>query len=408
LTLLAHKIALDPNNHQRTYFAKAAGTARFAYNWALKEWQKQYDAWKADNSLERPSQMALRRQLNQIKRTDYPWMAEVTKNAPQMAIIQLGEAFKNFWAKRSKYPTFRKKGIDDRFTLTNDQFILNGSRIRIPNLGWVRMREPLRFEGKIQSATVSRKADRWFISFNVKLDNLSHLPKAENQGATGVDVGLTTHATLSNGEKVEGPKPHKKLLSRLKKLSRSLSRKVKGSKNRTKAKVKLAKLHMRIANIRNDATHKLTTDTTRRFHTIGMEGLNVKGMLKNGKLARSTADMGLFETRRQMTYKADMRGGIVVAADQWFASSKLCNCCGWKNERLTLKDRQWSCEGCGTVHDRDVNAAINLENYAVEHIAVSSTVTACGGEGSGRRRKTVVKPSPTKQEINNGPENVYT
>jgi putative transposase len=161
--ILAHKIALNPNNKQQTYFAKAAGTARFAYNWALAEWQRQYEAWKVDNGLERPSQMALRRQLNAVKGTDYPWMMEVTKNAPQMAIVQLGEAFKNFWAKRAKHPTFRKKGIDDRFTLTNDQFILNGSRIRIPNLGWVRMREPLRFEGKIQSATISRKADRWFI-----------------------------------------------------------------------------------------------------------------------------------------------------------------------------------------------------------------------------------------------------
>ncbi|MBY3433415.1 transposase [Rhizobium laguerreae] len=398
--LLAHKIALDPNNKQRTHLAKAAGTARFAFNWALAEWQRQYDAWKLDNSLERPSQYLLRRQLNAIKRTDYPWMAEVTKNAPQMAIVQLGEAFKNFWAKRAKYPAFRKKGVDDRFTLTNDQFILNGSRIRIPNLGWVRMREPLRFEGKIQSATISRKADRWFVSFNVILDNLSHLPKAENQGATGVDVGLTTHATLSNGEKVVGPKPHRKLLNRMKRLSRNLSRKEKGSKNRSKARVKLAKLHMRIADIRGDATHKLTTSITRRYHTIGAEGLNVRGMMRNRRRARATADMGLFETRRQMTYKASMRGGIVVAADKWFPSSKLCHCCGWKNEALTLKDRKWVCEGCGTEHDRDVNAAVNLENYAVRHITASSAVTACGGEGAGRRRKTAVKPSPAKQEIN--------
>jgi putative transposase len=406
--ILAHKIALNPNNKQQSYFAKAAGTARFAYNWALAEWQRQYEAWKVDNGLERPSQMALRRQLNAVKGTDYPWMMEVTKNAPQMAIVQLGEAFKNFWAKRAKHPSFRKKGIDDRFTLTNDQFILNGSGIRIPNLGWVRMREPLRFEGKIQSATISRKADRWFISFTVKLDHLSHLPKAENQGETGVDVGLTTHATLSTGEKVEGPKPHKKLLNRVKKLGRSLSRKVKGSQNGQKAKVKLAKLHMRIANIRNDATHKLTTAVTRRFDTIGMEALNVKGMMKNRKRARATADIGFFETRRQMTYKADMRGGIVVAADPWFASSKLCHCCGRKYDGLTLKQRSWKCQGCQTVHDRDVNAAINLRDYAVRHIAVSSTVAACGGTGSGRRRKTAVKPAPAKQEINVKPENVYT
>ena len=140
--LIAHKIALDPNNGQATYFARAAGTARFAYNWALAEWQRQYEACTVDASLPRPSQMALRRQLNSIKAEQFPWMLEVTKNAPQMAIIQLGVAFKNFFAGRAKYPKFRKKGLHDRFSLTNDQFSIDGSRLRIPNLGWVRMREP--------------------------------------------------------------------------------------------------------------------------------------------------------------------------------------------------------------------------------------------------------------------------
>jgi len=138
--LIAHKIALDPNNVQATYFARAAGTARFAYNWALAEWQRQYETCKTDPALPKPSQMALRRTLNSIKGEQFPWMLEVTKNAPQMAIIQLGAAFKNFFAGRAKYPKFRKKGLHDRFGLTNDQFSVDGSRIRIPNLGWVRMR----------------------------------------------------------------------------------------------------------------------------------------------------------------------------------------------------------------------------------------------------------------------------
>ena len=159
--IIAHKIALDPNNAQATYLARAAGTARFAYNWALAEWQRQYEAWKADNSRPKPSQALLRRQLNAIKREQFPWMLEVTKNAPQMAIIQLGEAFKNFFAGRAKSPKFRKKGVHDRFTLTNDQFNVDGCRIRIPNLGWVRMRESLRFAGKIMSATKSRRGSPW-------------------------------------------------------------------------------------------------------------------------------------------------------------------------------------------------------------------------------------------------------
>lgn len=395
--LIAHKIALDPNNVQATYFARAAGTARFAYNWALAEWQRQYAAWKLDHSQPKPSQAALRRQLNAIKRERFPWMLEVTKNAPQMAIIQLGEAFKNFFAGRTKYPQFRKKGVHDRFTLTNDQFSIDGCRIRIPNLGWVRMREALRFAGKILSATVSRVADRWLVSIAVDTADDSHLPQAENQGAVGVDLGVSALATLSTGETNPGPKPHKALLSRLQRLSRSLSRKQKGSANRQKARSRLAKLHARIAHIRSDALHQLTTSLSRRFHTIGIEDLNVRGMVRNRHLARCVADMGFFEFRRQLEYKAAMRGGQIVVADRFYPSSKTCSTCGHRLEALPLSVREWTCPSCGVVHDRDLNAAINLK-----HMAVSSTVSACGEEGAGRRRKTAVKPALTKQEASNG------
>lgn len=391
--LIAHRIALDLNNVQATYMARAAGTARFAYNWALAEWKSQYEAWKLDSSQPKPTQTALRRQLNSIKRERFPWMLEVTKNAPQMAIIQLGQAFQNFFAGRSKYPQFRKKGGHDRFTLTNDQFNIDGCRMRIPNLGWVRMRESLRFAGKIMSATVSRVAERWFVSITVDAEDDSHLPKAENQGAVGVDLGVSALATLSTGETITGPKSHKALLARLQRLSRSLSRKQKGSEKRKKAKGKLAKLHARIAAIRSDALHQLTTNLTRRFHIIGIEDLNVRGMVKNRHLARSIADMGFFELRRQLEYKAAMRGGQVVVADRFYPSSKTCSSCGHKLEELSLSVRQWTCPDCATCHDRDVNAAINLKN-----MAVSSTVSACGEEGSGRRRKTTVKPASAKQE----------
>lgn len=391
--LIAHRIALDLNNVQATYMSQAAGTARFAYNWALSEWKKQYEAWKQNNTLPKPSQEALRRQLNSIKRKEFPWMLEVTKNAPQMAIIQLGQAFKNFFAGRSKYPKFRKKGRDDRFTLTNDLISIDGCRIRIPRLGWVRMRESLRFTGKIMAATISRVANRWFVSITVDTEDNSHLPKAENQGAAGVDLGVSALATLSTGEVIDGPKPHKALLLRLKRLSRSLSRKQKGSANRVKAKIKLAKLHARIAAIRTDALHKLTTDLTRRFHSIGIENLNVSGMMKNRHLSRAIADMSFYEFRRQLQYKTAMRGGKVVVADRFYPSSKTCSVCGYKLESLPLSVRKWKCPGCGTDHNRDLNAAINLKN-----MAVSSTVTACGEEGSGSSRMTRVKPSSKKQE----------
>ncbi len=392
--LIAHQIALDPNNAQASHLARAAGTARFAYNWALAEWKRQYEAWKADSSSPKPSQAALRRQLNAVKREQFPWMLEVTKNAPQMAIIQLGQAFQNFFAGRARYPQLRKKGVHDRFSLSNDQFALDGSRIRIPHLGWVRMRETLRFAGKILSATVSRVADRWFVSITVDTQDDPHLPQTENQGAVGVDLGVKALATLSTGEAIPGPKPHQALLDRLRRLSRSLSRKVKGSANRRKAKAKLAKLHARIAAIRSNALHQLTTDLTRRFHTIGIEDLNVKGMVRNRRLSRSIADMGFFEFRRQLEYKAAMRGGQVVVADRWYPSSKTCSDCGHRLDELPLSVREWTCPVCCAVHDRDVNAAVNLKN-----MAVSSTVAACGEEGSGSGRKTRVKPASVKQEV---------
>ena len=262
-------------------------------------------------------------------------MLDVTKNAPQMAIIHLGKAFQNFFAGRAKYPAFKKKGIHDSFTLTNDQFAVRGRRIRIPNLGWVRMREELRFAGKIVSATISRKADKWFVSLTVDTEDMP--PTCENQAVVGVDLGVNRLATFSDGKTVEGVKPHKALLNRLRRLSRSLSRKQKGSKNRKKAKTKLAKLHARVANIRKDELHKVTTHITSNYRTIVIEDLHVKGMMGNRHLARAVGDMGFHEFRRQLGYKTAMRGGKVIVADRWFASSKTCSECGVKQAGLAEK-----------------------------------------------------------------------
>ena len=392
--LVAHRIRLDPNNVQATYLTRAAGTARFAYNWALSEWQKQYEACKADPTQTRPSEAALRRQLNSIKRERFPWMLEVTKSAPQMAIMQLGRAFENFFTGRARYPRFRRKGQDDRFTLTNDLFRTEGRHIRIPKLGWIRMREALRFAGKVVSASVSRFAGHWYASITVNTSD-SPVPSADNQGAVGVDLGITALATLSTGETFRGPKALRGLLVRLRRQSRALSRKVKGSRNRTRAKLKLAKLHERIANIRRDSLHQLSTSITRRFHTIGIEDLNVKGMLSNRHLARAIANMGFYELRRQIEYKVAWRGGHVALVDRWYPSSKLCSGCGHRLDTLGLDVRRWTCPGCGVSNDRDVNAAINLRN-----MAVSSTVPACGGEGTGPARERRAKPAPAKQESN--------
>ncbi len=383
--LTAHKIALDPNNIQATYLARAAGTARFAYNWALAEWQRQYEAHTADERSPKPSEAALRRKLNSIKREQFPWMLEVTKNAPQMAIMQLGTAFRNFFMKRAQYPQFRRKGIHDRFTLTNDQFSIEGSRIRIPGLGWVKMREPLRFDGKIMNATVSRNADRWFAAIGV--DMPGETPYPPEGSPIALDVGLTTFAADSGGGKLEAPKPMAKNLLRLRRLQRRCARKVEEQKkkmglggkaipkgvrlpvssNLKKARQEVAKLHRRIGDIRKDFLHKTSTKLAKTKPVIVVEDLHVKGMVRNSKLARHIADVSWGEFRRQLAYKCRKFRSALVVTPRFLASSKLCSCCEHQLESLALSVRDWTCPVCGAHHDRDVNAAKNLLNWYIKH-----------------------------------------
>lgn len=392
--LIAHKIALNPNNKQRTYFAKACGVARFAYNWALANWQQQYVEHKKNNDLPKPNEQSLRKQLNAIKREQFPFMLEVTKCAPQQAIKDLGKAFKNFWDGRAKYPQFRKKKTHNSFYLSNDVFHVAGKKIKIPHVGWVRMTENLRFSGKIMSATISRTADTWFVSICVEIekdkylssesdnfDNLSvekqNVKEAGADVAVGVDLGVKSLATLSNGEVIEGAKPLKKLLKRLKRLSRNLSKKKLGSKNSEKARRKIAKLHAKIGNIRQDCLHKLTTKLAHNYDIIAIEDLNVQGMMKNRKLSRAIADMGFFEFKRQLQYKMQNKNGQLVIVDRWFPSSKLCSHCGYKmdTDKMTLDVRNWQCPNCNTQHDRDVNAAINLRKFALLQLANNNKIT---------------------------------
>lgn len=394
--ILAHKIALDPNDVQETYFRKAVGTARFVYNWALAEWQRQYAAWKADDTLLKPSDAALRRQLNALKREQFPWMLDVTKNAPQMAIIYLGQAFKNFFAGTAEYPTFKKKGRHDSFTLTNDQFAIKGRKVHIPKLGWVRMHETVRFIGKVLEGTVSRTADRWFLSVTVEIPDPPVVCR-ENQAVGGVDLGVSALATLSTGEKIVGPKAYAAAQTKLRRLQQHFSRQMEAakvraglkpgqsipkgmhipwSKNMVKTQRRIARLHAQIANIRDNALHQLTTMLVKRFDVIAIEDLNVAGMLKNHKLARAIADMGFGEFRRQLEYKAAQRGKTVVVANRWYPSSKTCSQCGHKVPKMPLSVRAWTCPQCQAQHDRDVNAAMNLRQVAESSMGSCSSVSA--------------------------------
>lgn len=387
--LLAHKIALDPNAAQAVYFARASGTARFAYNWALAEWQRQYKAG------EKPSEVSLRRQLNTNKRDQFVWMFDVTKCAVQEAIIDLGAAYRAFFEKRGKYPRFKRKTDRAAFCAANEAgtFRADGERIKLPVIGWVRMREAVRFSGPLKRATVSREAGRWFVSLMIETDDVR--PVMQPGAVVGVDLGVSALATLSTGEVIEGPKSHKAALRRLRRANKAQARKRRGSANFRKAKARLGRLHARIANIRRDATHKLTTDLAKTYRVIGIEDLNVRGMSANRHLARAVMDGGFFELRRQLDYKARLYGSRIVVASRWYPSSKTCSCCGVIKPTLDLAERMFRCTDCGFEAGRDHNAALNLAG-----MAASSAVTACGESRADAGRKARVKRSPMKQEEN--------
>jgi putative transposase len=398
--IVSHKIRLVPSREQQDMFRRACGTARFAYNWALAQWREEYNAGG------KPSEVALRKRLNAIKRAAFPWMSQVPKTVVQHAIKNLGVAYRNFFedcakAKRGarkanqiRKPCFKKKGRRDGFRIDNgtgrtrqNAVPVEGKRVKFSRIGWVNMREEVRFAGSIRCATVTRESDAWYCSFVVDVGDVPAEGTARQR--VGVDLGIMHLATLSDGSPpVQSPTPLRRLLGKLKRLNRSLHRKNKGSRNRAKAKTKLARLHARIAHIRADALNKLTTHLVGWFGTIVIEDLNVRAMMANRKLSRAIADVGAFEFRRQLEYKAKLAGARLLVADRWFPSSKLCSSCGSKNEGLTLGERLWTCQSCGTSHDRDFNAAVNLARYP-ESLAGS----ACGADGSGGKSDLAVKPA---------------
>lgn len=379
MMLLAHKLELRPNNKQATYFEKACGVARFSYNWALAMWQEQY------KNGEKPTEISLRKLLNARKTGEFPWMQEVTKNAPQQAIKNLGAAFNRFFKGKAQYPKFKKKGkVKDSFRADNgpaqkgfDAVRVVGKKIQIPCLGWVKMTENLRFKGQIKSLIISRVADKWFATVAVEMESVAYGRK--NQASVGIDLGIKALATLSNGKVIKGAKSHTRLLKRLKRQSRKLSLKKKQSMNSLRYARKLAKTHARIANIRRDYLHKATTDIVLNHSKIGIENLNVKGMSANRKLARHILDQSFYEFRRQLEYKSVLYGSQIFVADRFFPSSKLCHNCGCLYADLKLSERTWTCIHCNQTHDRDLNAALNLQRLCTPS---SGGDQACGVESS--------------------------
>lgn len=389
--ILAHRIELRPNRRQAEFFGKAVGVSRFAYNWALEQWQRWYKEHQQDPSRPKPNEWALKREFNRIKREQFPWVLEVPKSVPEQAIMDLGKAFKRFFQRKSKYPTFRKKGRNDSACMASwsRAFKVEGNRIRLPKIGWVRMRESLRFQGTLMSAVISHQAGRWYVSIRVQLEWQPPVRESQADEAVGVDLGIKDEVTLSTGEKFSGPKPLRRLLRLLRRRSRQHSRKRKGSQNRRKSALRLARLHRRISNIRKDWTHKLTTMLVRRFSVIVIEDLNVREMQQNRRLSRALIDSMLGEIRRQLEYKCRLYGCRLIVADKWYPSSKMCSICGAINADLALSNRVWTC-ACGAVHDRDVNAAVNLLRFGLASLN-SPTEGYSGSHACGDRQRPVVE-----------------
>jgi putative transposase len=376
----AHKIRLHPTPEQAVYFAKAAGTSRFVWNWALAEWNRQYEAG------ENPTALKLKKHFNEIRREQFPWTWDVTKNASDQPFLDLSKAFTALFEGRASRPKFKsKKRSKPSFYLANDQFELGDHRIWVPKLGWVNLAEKLRLVGKVTGARITKTADWWFVSIQVELPD--EIP-VKKPAAVGIDVGLNRLATLSTGEGVENQAFLKTALSKLRQANKRLHRRKPGSKNREKARRQVARLHYRITCMREDLLHKVTTRLADSSGIMGVETLNLKGLLKNRRLARSFSDASLGTLRRLLEAKVAQRGGQVIKVERFFPSSKTCHCCGWKWEDMTLKDRVFVCQNPSCPYyrfpqDRDHNAGQNVLREALRLIGLLDQVATGTGSDDG-------------------------
>jgi putative transposase len=355
--LLGFKTELKLNNKQRTELLKHAGVARHAWNWGLALTKQILDHNRVNpgSKIKFPTAIDLHKWLVALVKPENPWYYECSKSAPQEALRALRVAWDRCFKKTAGTPRFKKKGKHDSFTLEGTVKILGNNKIQVPIIGMLKTYERLP-QVLIKSCTLSRQADRWFISFRFDVEQ----QKNDSTNIVGVDLGVKNLATLSTGEVVVGAKSYKKYEGKLRRMQWLHRRKVKGSVNWKKAQMAVARLHRKIVNIRKDTLHKLTSLLAKNHGVIVIEDLKVSGMMANHKLAASIQDMSFFEFRRQLTYKCTLRGSKLVVVNRWFPSSKTCSNCGTKKETLSLDERVFHCDQCGFSLDRDLNAAINL------------------------------------------------
>ena len=364
----AYKYRFYPTPEQADQLARTFGCVRHVYNRALAERSR---AWTQEQR--RVTYADTAKALTGWKQDEATeWLTEVSNVPLQQTLRHLQTAFVNFWQKRAKYPTFKRKGkTTDSATFMTNAFSFRDGRIKLAKqdeplrIVWSR---PLPQGAEPSSVTVSRNArGQYHISILVE-ETITTLPPTGSQ--VGVDVGITSLVALSTGEKITNPKHEKRDRKVLARAQRVLARKKKGSANRAKAKHRVARIHGRIADRRRDHLHKLSTRLVREYDTIAIEDLAVRNMVRNHSLARAISDASWSELRRQLEYKVGWYGRELIAIDRWYPSSKTCSACGAIVEKLPLNIREWTCR-CGTRHDRDVNAANNI-------LAAGLAVSACG------------------------------
>lgn len=357
--LRAFRYRFEPTAEQAALLSRTFGCVRFVWNHALAERQRAYAMECRSVSYVETSAM-----LTALKADpDHAWLREVSSVPLQQALRHLQGAYAAFFAKRSRYPRFKRKhACRESAEFTRSGFSLRGGQLRLAKLSEplaIRWSRPLPEGAQPSSVTVSRDAaGRWFVSILCDDPTIRPLPRAT--GTVGIDVGLTTLVTLSTGEKVANPRHERRDREKLAKAQRTLARKAKGSANRVKAKRKVARVHARIADRRRDHLHKLTTRLVHENQVLAIEDLTVRNMTANHSLARAISDASWSQMRAMLEYKADWYGRTVVAVDRWYPSSKTCSACGTLAASMPLSVREWECSGCGTVHDRDVNAAKNI------------------------------------------------
>jgi putative transposase len=355
--LLSIKTKLKLSKQQQIIMSKHAGIARFTYNWGLATWNNLYkDGLK-------PNKYILKKFFNNHVKPEFTWIKEtgICQKITQYAFDNLGDSFSRFFSGKGGYPNFKKKGHHDSFTIDagGKPISVGGSSIKLPTIGWVKTYEGLPHT-VCKSITISRTADSWFIAFAYEQQ---HEPTKKPHEIVGVDLGVKELATLSTGVVFPNPKHYKTNLEKLIILSRKFARKIKGSNNRYKVKIQLAKHHARVANLRIETLHQITTFLCKNHAKIVVEDLNVSGMLSNHKLAQVIADCGFHEFKRQLEYKAKKFGCEIIVASRWFPSSKTCSNCGHIQD-MPLKERTYNCGSCDHSIDRDLNAAINLSRLA--------------------------------------------